>query len=361
MEMGDHLHRILSIFFRRLADRGKNVADMGIDQAFARAMEAAGEYFKSTPFLENIEFFEHQKREFLEGLDAYLTGDLNAPAAREGVFAMLLRFERENLSDRIPEGIEYEFGFDDLTCPRLGKTGLRGVIDRFDRDIKDKTQLHIYDYKTGNIPSPVLIKKGLSFQLPVYIKALKTCLKANKITASLYSLKKDYLLKKGPLGQNIYDHAEGDSAGIDITGVLLFGIYADKLMELIEAGNFHHSADMIKCDYCDFRYACHRDERRIAHLVSSRDDHGIYSGERNLETWKDADNFTGEWKKVRESMKKAFDLKTVSARKNRYESVLAFEQKLHETGYSRTFDREFLNGLIDEIEDFKKRYLSSSV
>jgi ATP-dependent helicase/DNAse subunit B len=359
MEIGEHLHGVLSAFFRRLADQGRNVADMGIKQAFSQAREAADDYFRSIPFLESIEFFEHQKNEFLAGLDINLTDGLEAPVSREGAFAMLLRFEKANFMDRIPEGIEYEFGFNGLPYPHLGKVRLRGVIDRFDRDKNEKGLFHIYDYKTGTVPSSLLIKKGLSFQLPVYIKALKKCLKVEKFIASLYSLKRDSFLNKGPLGQYLFDHVAGDTTGLDITGVVILDRCADKLMELLEQGRFHHSADMIKCDYCDFRYACHRNERRMAHIVASRDDHGIYSGDKNLEIWKDADSFMREWQKIQESMEKAFSLKTVSGRKNHYESVLAFGHMLSEKDYTQTFNSEYIDELLRDIEAFKKRYLSN--
>lgn len=359
VEIGDHIHGLLSAFFRRLADQNKNVADIGIKQAFSLAIEATDDYFKARPFLESIEFFEHQKNEFLAGLDLNITGDLEPSASREGAFAMLLRFEEMSFSDRIPEGIEYEFGFNDLTYPCLGKVKLRGLIDRFDRDKNVKGLFHIYDYKTGAIPPSPMIKKGLSFQLPVYIKALKTCLNAERIIASLYSLKKDHILDKGPLVQFLCDHAAGDTTGLDITGFDIFDQCADKLMELLEQGRFHHSADMIKCEHCDFRYACHRDERRMAHLALSMDNHGIYSGQKNLEIWKAADNFIGEWKKIRDNMGKTFTLKSVSRRKTHYESVLAFLEKILNSRDSLPFHSGYINELINDIEEFKNSYLSS--
>jgi ATP-dependent helicase/DNAse subunit B len=358
MDMGVHLHGVLGTFFGRLADQGKNVSDIGIINAFSEAKSAAEEYFRSVPFLESIEFFEHQKQEFLAGLDFSLTGESDTVRSREGAFALLLRYEEENFMNRIPEGIEYEFGFSGMPYPHLGRAGLRGIIDRFDRDKNDKRLFHIYDYKTGALPASTLVKKGLSFQLPVYTRALKTLMKAGKITAAFYSLKKDHLLKKGPLGKYISDHV-GDAAGMDITGISVLDKYADKLMELLDEGRFHHSADMMKCDYCDFRYACHRDERRINHLVGSGDDHGIYSGERNFITWKDTDIFRDEWKKVREKMKKAFNLKTPLGRKNNYESVLALALQLSEKNFTNAFYSEYIDEITAEIEDFKNRYLAS--
>lgn len=354
MDMGAHIHRVLSIFFSRLAGQGRNVSDMGIGNAFSQARTDAEEYFRSVPFLDSIEFFDQQKQEFLAGLDSCITRDAVPP--REGSLALLIRFEGERFRDRIPSETEYEFGFNGMSSPTMGKIRLRGVIDRFDRDTADKGLVHIYDYKTGAVPPYLLIKKGLSFQLPVYIRALKTCLGAGKITASIYSLKRDNLLKKGPLGQSISYHA-GKADGLDITGISLFDRYTDGLMALLEEGRFHHSADMIRCGYCDFKYACHRDERRMDHLCGSGIDRGIYSGMRNLDAWKKAENFTGEWKKIREKMKKAFNIGTASGRKKNYESVLAFRGTLLETIDTLPFETGYIQEIIAEMEDFKNRYL----
>ncbi|MBN1627295.1 MAG: PD-(D/E)XK nuclease family protein [Deltaproteobacteria bacterium] len=354
MAMGTHLHGVLRIFFKRLAERGINVSGLGLVHAFAEAMSAAEEYYRSAPFLDSIEFFEHQKQEFLSGLAPGSETSLS----REGAFALLLRFEDEHFRDMIPEGLEYEFGFNSDSSPQLGRARLRGIIDRFDRDKNDKGYIHVYDYKTGRLPSARLIKKGLSFQLPVYIRAIEKCLRAAKITAALYSLKRDAFLGKGPLSQNISCNA-GDAEGLDITGISLPDQYADKLLDLLEAGLFHHSADMELCTFCDFRYACHRDDRRISHLVSSGHDHGIYSGEKNIELWNTADSLISEWRKIREKMEKAFNLKTAAGRKNNYESVIAFGEKLLDGSFSAPLDRDYTDRLLKEIQDFKNRYLSA--
>lgn len=354
LAIGAHIHGVLRVFFKRLAERGVNVWDMGLSNAFAEAMSAADEYFSSVPFLEHIEFFEHQRQEFLAGLIPWS----DTPASRQGAFAMLLRFEEEHFRDRIPEDMEFEFGFSGDRPPCLGKARLRGIIDRFDRDKNNNRLVHVYDYKTGKLPSARLIKKGLSFQLPVYIRAIKSCLGAEKITAALYGLKRDGFSGKGPLGQHISDNAE-DAEGLDISGISMPDRFVDRLMDLLEQGRFHHSADMEECRFCDFRYACHRDDRRMAHLVALGDKHDIYSGERNIDTWKIADDFTGELKKIRQNMDKAFNLKTPTGRKNNYESVMTFKEKLLEGRYSRTIDREYSDRLLREIEDFKKCYVST--
>jgi ATP-dependent helicase/DNAse subunit B len=358
MAMGEHIHGILSAFFTKLRDQRQNVSSLGIDQAFSLAKDVAEEYFKNNPFIERIEFFEHQKNEFLAGLENNASGSTATPLTREGAFALLLRFEEKNFKNRVPQGIEYEFGFNGPVSPHLGRVRLRGFIDRFDRNPMEKGRFYLYDYKTGSQASHTMIKQGLSFQLPIYIKALKACMNAEKISAALYTLKRDTLIKENPLGQNVFDHA-CDENGLDLTGVTAMDHSVDQLMELLEDGRFHHSADMVKCEYCDFRYACHRDERRMGYLVASEKDHGIYSGEKNLEMWKEVDTFRREWKKVVESMEKALSLKTASGRRTRYESVLAHEQKILDCRCSLPFDSKYIDELLGEIEEFKIRYLAS--
>jgi len=352
--LGDHIHRILSAFFKRLRDMDENVAGLGIDRAFSLAKETAEDYFKANPFLERIEFFDHQRNEFLQGLYNSSASGCD-PASREGAFALLLRFEEKNFRGRVPEGIEYEFGFGRDTSPFIGKARLRGLIDRFDRDMTDPERYFLYDYKTGSLPATTLIKQGLSFQLPVYIRALKTLINAKKITAALYSLKRDALMKEDPMAQDLCDRAR-ESGGLDLTGVTVMDLYANQLMEILDAGRFHHSAEMIKCGYCDFRYACHRDERRMDHLVQPEKDHGIYSGVRNLMLWKQVDDFRKEWKKAAESMQKAFNLKTACGRSNHYEAVLEYERRIIDNRCSLPFHEDYLNELLGEIEAFKIRW-----
>jgi len=297
VDWGAHLHAILKAFFDILREKEKSVADLGLDQAFPLARKVVEDYFKRNPLLESFEYFESQKREFLDGL---VSGE------RDGIFARVLKFEDLALGDRLPAGIEHEFGFEDDKPVFLGNTRLRGIIDRFDVAKDDKNTVFIYDYKTGFLSSPGLIKRGLSFQLPCYIKGLKTCIDAKDVSASFYSLKRSVLLKESPLKSLVVDHSE---RGLDISNLTLIDEYADQLMLLLQKGRFHHSTDEVNCRYCDFRYACYKDSRRMNHLIDSGLDHQIYSGKRNLESWDVADQFRQSLKKVEDSMLKIPNMK----------------------------------------------------
>jgi len=356
-EMGEHLHAILKTFFKRLQNEGKNVADKTLGQAFALAVEVADEYFGNRPFLNRIEFFESQKREILEGLgyDSATQGEYSQGKGREGVIARLLRFEEKEMGGRAPEGLEYRFGNEDDQPVRLGKSRIHGFIDRFDKDRGDKGTVHIYDYKSGSIPSSSKVKAGLSFQLPAYMRALKQEFDIKRISAAFYALKRDLLVKESPLKQIVKDRYD-QIKGLDISGVRLIDDYANQLMEMLEKGRFHHSADELNCGYCDFRYACHKDGRRMDLLLDSGAEHLIYSGRKNLEKWKKVDQFRKEWKKVSQSMQKAFKLKTEVGRRKHFESVMGFRNDLNKRRGSLPFHDEYIDEFLHEIGEFEKRY-----
>jgi hypothetical protein len=356
-DMGKYVHHVLSLFFRELLDQGKNVYDIGLSQAFYQVMEIARDYATRDPFLNRLDFFEMQETDFLAGLEKDPDATGKTSLAREGILAKLLRFEEAAFRNRVPEGVEYKFGnIGDLVL--IGRTSLKGYIDRFDRDKVDSERVYIYDYKTGRIPSSNMVKKGLSFQLPVYIRALRSISGINRTSAAFYSLKKDVFLKDGPLSQVIIDH-DPAVKGLDLSGVSLIDYYADTLMDNIEKGYFHHSADGVECAHCDFRYTCHKDERRMDYLLGSGADARIYSGSKNLETWKQVDEFKKEWEDILKSMQKAVTLKTDSARNRHFESVMKFDRELAKRKNSLPFHNEYIDELLAEIKEFEKRYHSS--
>ncbi|MFC1535466.1 PD-(D/E)XK nuclease family protein, partial [Thermodesulfobacteriota bacterium] len=360
-DLGQHLHAVLRLIFKRFRNSGKNISDTGLDRAFSQAMEVAHEYFMDEPFLKRFEFIDYQKKEFLAGLDQDMTDPMEKPNVREGIFARLLRFEEKAFRGRVPEGIEYQFGYKGSPPAMLGNTGLRGYIDRFDLGKGDKERAYIYDYKSGMLPLSNMIKKGLSFQLPVYVRALKSGLQAKRISSSFYILKKDIFSKESPLKQTISDFTgTGNIDGLDISGVSLIDDYSDSLMKILEKGLFHHSADGIECNYCEFRYACHRDIRRIDHLLDSGTEHHIYSGRKNLEKWRRVDQFRKDWKNVLNSMQKAFDLKTESGRRRHFEAVMRFRGEVMDNHESLPFYNEYVDELLGEIEKFVKRYMALS-
>jgi hypothetical protein len=130
-------------------------------------------------------------------------------------------------------------------------------------------------------------------------------------------------------------------------------------MDTLERGYFHHSADGVECDYCEFMYACHKDLRRMDHLLESGMGHQIYSGAKNFERWADADQFISSWKDTLEDMQKAFTLKTERGRRGRFEAVMNFAKEVMISRDSLPFHSEYIDELLNKIREFEKRYLSA--
>ena len=233
---------------------------------------------------------------------------------------------------------------------KLGDIFVKGYIDRFDRDTDSPDRVYIYDYKTGQIKPSSNIKKGLAFQLPVYIRALQSMDKTARISASFYSLKRDAFLERDALKQEVCVNSH--SGGVDLTGVTLIDEYTNSLTRLIEKGLFHHSADGLTCEYCTYRYACHKNERRMDYLVEACPGIDIYSGAKNLVRWQQVDEFRKEWKGIRQSMEKAETLKTPSARKRHIDTVMEFKNDLNQRKNMLPFTTEYMDSLMEELDLF---------
>jgi len=357
-EMGQHLHAILRDFFERLKDDSKNVAEIGLERAFHLAREVAGKYFRKHPFLNKLEFFEFQKREFLAGLEKSEVRSVEGSKGREGIFAQLLRFEERALGNQRPKGVEFGFGQEGEAPVALGKTRIQGYVDRFDVMEEEEGVVHVYDYKTGRIPTAEMAKKGLSFQLAAYMNALRTELQVKGISAAFYALKREVFLKDYPLKQRMNDHWEG-MTGLDISGVALIDEYVAHAIGLLVEGSFHHSADEEMCPYCAFKYACYKDMRRMKHLIQSGVNHHIYSGEKNLEKWERVDQLKSEWKTMTRSMQQALNLKTEGARRKHFEAVMDYGDWLRENGNALPFYADYIEELLEKIAAFQKRYQAS--
>jgi len=356
-EMGTHVHAVLKLFFKRLKDEGKNVVEVGLEKAFALALEIAEGYFRKRPSLAHLEFFGLQKREFLAGLEH--PGDARSAQVhvREGLFAQMLRFEADAFQGRLPGGLEYGFGTEDKAPVVIGGARIRGSIDRFDLSKQDGETAYLYDYKTGGSPSSEMIKRGLSFQLPFYMLALKTCLGFKRVSACCYSLKRSDLIEQTPLKQKINDHSE-PKWGLDLNGVRLLDDHVVHLRRLLAEGTFHHSADEEICPYCEYRYACHQDGRRMAHLLQVKGGKAIYSGERNRERWRQVDEFRRDWKKIGREMELAFSLRTVAARAKHFRKVMDYGRRLADHSHAAPLKGEFIKERLEQIEAFEREYRS---
>jgi len=352
-EIGTHIHVILKQFFDRLKRMKANVYELGLAQSFTMAREIGEDHFKRHTFPDRFTYLEYQKGELLMGLDKDPMSPEQALTQREGILAQLLRFEARALNERLPQGLEYSFGVQEGTLVSLGKGFVRGYVDRFDVDKHNNERVYIYDYKTGQPQSLERIKKGLSFQLPAYMAALKQLHHFNKITAAFYSLRLDKLKEGDPFSQVLREYEENNK-GLDMSGVQIIGDYVDHLMALMEEGSFHHSTDELQCEFCDFRYTCYRDNRRMNFLINIGPKQKIYSGQRNLEQWKEIDAFRKKIKDVNRSLEKSFSLKTEQARQKHREAVRLFCQWLKDNKEKLPISSAYLDEIIQQLDVFNK-------
>jgi hypothetical protein len=190
------------------------------------------------------------------------------------------------------------------------------------------------------------------------MRALKSELGFRKISASFYSLKRNSFLEESPLKEIILDNIY-EEKGLDIKGVRLVDDFVDDLMKLLENGLFHHSTDEVKCRYCEFMYACHKDVRRINYLIDANVEPLIYSGRKNLKRWENMDTLRKELRQIFISMKKAIELKTESARKKHFESVVEYKVEFIKNRDKLPFHDGYIDEILGEIGEFESRYMSS--
>ena len=351
-DVGQLVHDALSMLYKELAVLKTNIAGLGLEKASAMAGEIFERCLEKRAVMERLDFGEFYKQELFSGLLSK-EGTEEIKDSRGGIISALLGFENTEFINRIPEGVEFEFGPPDRSVP-LGNLFIRGYIDRYDRDIDCPGTVYIYDYKTGSIKSASNIKKGLAFQLPVYIRALESVVNPREIAAAFYSLNRNAFVENSPLKSQVVNCSSG--SGLDINGVTLIDEFTTHLAGLIEKGIFHHSADGLICEYCQFRYACHKNERRMEYLLEACPGLDIYSGSRNLARWQVADTFKKEWKSVCKSMEKAETLKTAPGRRRHYEAVVEFYNDLEQRGGSIPFTSEYVDSLRHELYRFLCRY-----
>ncbi len=354
-DIGSHVHAILKMIFDELKKNGENVASIGLSKAFALAREIGEHYFSHLKYLEGLDFFETQKRDIMDGLETTSTLTEHGLPKREGLLAQILRFEEQNLNNERIIALEYWFGDKANNPVMIGKVRIRGYIDRINRLPGKENIFLTYDYKTGRAPTLSEIKKGLSFQLPGYISAIQKEKHPKGVMARYYLVKRRSLSEGNPFTSPInYNYAQ--KTGIDLSGIKLIGDYADRLISLLKRGIFHHSTDELICSFCEFKYACYKNTRRIAHLIDSGVFPDLYSGRKNLERWKKAENFQKMWKEIQKKIDDPAEIKSEAKRRDNFEKVMEFKEWLEENRQSLPFDERYIDQIIEEIGDYQKSF-----
>jgi ATP-dependent helicase/DNAse subunit B len=352
-DIGSHVHAILKMIFEELRTKGENVASIGLAKTFGLAREIGEGYFSRLSHLEGLDFFEAQKAAIMDGLHTTATSGEDGAPKREGLLAQMIRFEEANLTKETITALEYRFGYGRERPVALGSTRIKGYVDRVDTIPSDDTLLVIYDYKTGRAPSLSDIKKGLSFQMPGYLFALAAEQEASNAIARYYLVNRQRLSDNYALTPPIaYPHEQ--QTGMSLSGVKLIGDYVDGLITLLKAGVFHHSTDEMTCSFCDFKYACYKNTRRMAHLVDSGVFPDLYSGRKNLVRWKEVDDFRKRWKEIKKNMADAPAAEKEGTKNRRLESIREFEDWLKANRTSLPFYKEYVDGIIEEVESYLK-------
>jgi ATP-dependent helicase/DNAse subunit B len=354
-DIGSHVHVMLKMIFDELKKNSENVALLGLSRAFVLAREIGEHYFSHLNYLEGLDFFETQKRDIMDGLETPSTLTENGLPKREGLLARVLRFEEHNLNRENIIALEYRFGDKANNPVMIGKTRIQGYIDRVDKLPGKEDIFLIYDYKTGRTPTLSEVKKGLSFQLPGYISGLTMEKDPQGVMARYYHLKKRSFSQGNPLTPPIsFNYAQ--KTGIDLSGIKLIGDYADRLISLLKRGVFHHSTDGLICSYCEFKYACYKNKRRMDYLIDSGAFLDLYSGKKNLERWKEVENFKKKWKEIQKKMDDSLKIKKEAKRREGFEKVMEFKEWLEENRQSLPFDERYIDQIIEEIEGYQRSF-----
>ncbi|MFA9560629.1 PD-(D/E)XK nuclease family protein [Evansella sp. AB-rgal1] len=180
---------------------------------------------------------------------------------------MFLKIEEENSVQGTPKYFEYTFGVNGqepamITLPS-GSFLVSGKIDRVD-ELDDKS-FHIIDYKTGGTygyEGEKHFKGGRQLQHLLYTLAIESHLSLETGTVQ----KSSYLFptKKG-LGQ-VFEREQEETMrtnGIDIL---------DKLLTIIQHGDFAMTEDVSDCKYCDFKQICRRSTYDNDHIELKHQD-----------------------------------------------------------------------------------------
>jgi hypothetical protein len=130
------------------------------------------------------------------------------------------------------------------------------------------------------------------------------------------------------------------------------GEYVNTLMDLLDEGVFHHSTDELMCSYCEFRYACYKNTRRMAYLVDTGTSPELYSGKKNLEKWKEVEGFQKRWKEVQGKMTEPLEAKREERRMKDLEQALEFKKWLSEKRHSLPLDQGYIDGILTSIEEY---------
>lgn len=282
-EMGSFIHQILC----RFGDEG-GFALMRSDPEKARKLllEIARAVFNLTAEGKRLSMFmKVQFERLVDGLDGNSEG--------YGLLRRFFDYELSRGSATEPRLLEKEFNlvvplaFEDERSARGRGMRIVGLIDRVDVS-DDGSVCFVMDYKTGRPPSTLRIKEGLSFQLPVYLLALRDsgiAAENCQLIAGYYHLPVSGQIKISSLFGDVeatlevvgrkptnWDLPLSDIGGIDGLVESIQNIRSD-----MDSGAFvttRLKADQAGCRYCEYSRICRHEQSSEAGFQSAVSDGG---------------------------------------------------------------------------------------
>ena len=326
LEKGTLLHRILFRFYAAEPETLANTREQGnVDRRFLQGQSYRESWQREARIrMRNIAeeelaayrfsgvFWERYRESLLSGLSPETSQKDDMAPEPLGLLAAFVASEIKSEDKVRPRYLEAHFGMTNVSrfdgtagefgyqlsaapCELRGNTRdlrpaairFQGKIDRI--DLEDPNALGtvpkavLYDYKTGHVPTNGELKNGRSFQLPLYLLALRRFLgeDAEAIAGGYYALRSaDELAKKVSLGSKEHNSQKYFNTSQSRPSVLgsyhdvlsLLEHYADLAVQSAEEmrdGRFHptflkeHEAG---CAYCDYRQICRLDPQRMKQI-----------------------------------------------------------------------------------------------
>ncbi len=221
--------------------------------------------------------------------DLFLEKEIEAIVADDGLVDAFLEIETGADLHTRPRYFEFAFGktsrmgeMDPMSqTPPLKLGDDVQVIGKIDRvDVADNGHVVVYDYKTGsaaNLPDIIAMRSGLSFQLPIYMLAVRDGLNLTPVAGVYYHVRSGLECKPhvSVAARDLKGEREFPSVGGAWKPLLPSHVEIEALMEevrdlaianakRIRGGEFPlttHSPKEAGCRHCGFRNVCRLPER----------------------------------------------------------------------------------------------------
>ena len=293
-DVGTVVHEILARFYAARRDSGLGRIHPGNRvEALAGLFRTANEIFNEHDSLsgDRIEAWGVRQR-VTRGLltPEHMTDPVHLQKARigtdialnrRGLLRILVDYESQADLPLHPWSMEFPFGYEDN--PPLVIDGMdgrrirvRGKIDRVDLYGKSPTEptaaAWIFDYKTGRCPSLMEVKAGNDLQLPVYMLAVLEVFTEHPIEevgACFLSLNiredapRKALIHTTGIPDELIARSRRSSWEVSHKDLESFRSAIRDIDESIRRGYFPRSETPSRCGFCDYSWACFRDEHRI--------------------------------------------------------------------------------------------------